>query len=79
MARAQDNAALTGLVTDASGAALPGTTVVLTNPSRGISFTVKTNGEGSYRFPLVPPAPGYRIAFTHEGFTSENIENIRWK
>ena len=72
-AKAQDNAAMAGTVTDASGAVVANATVVLTNPSRGLSFTAKTNGEGTYRFPNVPPAPSYRATFSHEGFATETI------
>jgi len=75
-AKAQDNAAMAGTVTDASGAVVANTTVVLTNPSRGLSFTAKTNGEGTYRFPNVPPAPSYLATFTHDGFATQTISEI---
>ena len=73
---AQDNAALTGTVTDTTGAVMPEAIVVLTNPSRGLKFTQKTNKEGSYRFPDVPPAQSYKINVTHDGFVGEDINEI---
>ena len=73
---AQDNAGLTGVVTDASGAVVTRATVVLKNPSRGLSFTVTTNNEGAYRFPNVPPAPGYQATFTHAGFSTEIVTEL---
>ncbi|HEX9201204.1 MAG TPA: TonB-dependent receptor [Acidobacteriaceae bacterium] len=73
---AQDNAGITGTVSDKSGAVLTGATVTLTNPSRGLSFTATTNSDGAYRFPNVPPAPGYLASFSHTGFSSLDIKDI---
>jgi hypothetical protein len=55
----QDNASMTGVVTDTTGAAVVGARVLLLNPSRGIDASVVTDKDGSYRFPNVPPAPGF--------------------
>ena len=73
---AQSNAAMTGTVTDATGAVVPGTTVALENPARGLHFTAVTNGEGTYRFPNVPPAPGYKATFSHDGFAGSTVEGF---
>jgi hypothetical protein len=73
---AQDSSSMTGVVTDASGAVIPGTVVLLTNPARGISFTVKSDSDGSYRFPNVPPAPGYKVKFSHDGFSDATIDGV---
>jgi len=75
-AQAQDNASMTGIVTDASGAVISGAVVTLTNSSRGLNFTATTNGTGSYRFPNVPPADGYTATFTQSGFSPVAIQNI---
>src|SRR5437870_5443832 len=42
-----------GLVTDTSGAIVPGGTVTLTNVGTGVSRSVTTNEIGNYSFPLV--------------------------
>lgn len=76
-ARAQQTAgSITGLVTDASGAAVPNATVTVRDVERGTTWTAKTTGAGLYDFPTVPvgrvevkvEAPGYatqvRNAFT---------------
>lgn len=75
-ANAQDNSAMTGTVTDASGAVVPGTKVVLLNPARGIDAYATTGKDGTYRFPNVPPAPGYKVTFTHDGFVSYEVKDI---
>ncbi len=61
---------MTGVVSDSTGAVIPGTVVTLSNPSTGISFTQTTDNLGSYRFVNVPPSPGYRVTFKHDGFLS---------
>jgi hypothetical protein len=73
---AQDSASMTGVVTDLSGAVIPGTTVTLTNPSTGVKFTDTTNSQGSYRFPNIPPQTGYVTAFSHAGFSTFTVGNI---
>ncbi len=67
---------MTGVVTDASGALVPDTTVVLTNPHTGVSFTTRTDSKGSYRFANVPPGSGYTVTFTHDGFSATQINNL---
>ena len=46
----QDSSSMTGVVTDPSGAVIPGTTVTLSNPSTGVTLTQVTDSKGSYRF-----------------------------
>ena len=58
--QAQDVSGMTGIVTDASGAIVPGVTVVLTNTAKGLKFTQTTNSSGSYRFSNVPPDPAMK-------------------
>jgi hypothetical protein len=67
---------MTGVVTDPSGALIPDTAVVLTNPHTNVTFTTKTDSKGSYRFTNVPPGPGYMVTFTHDGFSATRINNI---
>lgn len=65
-----------GVVTDTTGAVIPATQVTLSNPSTGATFTQKTDNTGSYRFLNVPPNPGYKVAFAHEGFATSEISDI---
>jgi hypothetical protein len=46
---------LTGTVTDSTGAVLPGATITVTNHDTGISTSMQTDQDGSYRFSLLPP------------------------
>ena len=45
----------TGTVTDASGAAVAGATVTLTNESTNISLSTTTSASGGYVFDLLQP------------------------
>jgi hypothetical protein len=74
--RAQDSATLTGLVTDSSGAAIPGVSVQLVNTTTNAAYKAVTNGSGSYTLANVPPGPGYKITFSRDGFRSEVVTDI---
>lgn len=63
-----------GQVTDPSGAVVPGATVTVTDESRGVTFTGRTDSVGDYSVVSLPPglytvmvtAPGFnKTAFTH--------------
>jgi len=60
-------ATINGIVLDPSGAAIAGAQVVVVNDATGIQYTVKTNGEGIYVVPNLPPGP-YRIQVSNNGF-----------
>lgn len=67
---------MTGLVTDSSGAAIPGVGVTLTNPSTGLKYTQTTNAIGLYRFTNIPPGQGYIASFTAKGFAEFEVKDI---
>ena len=55
LAHAQTGAAsITGLVTDQSGAALPGVTVTATNQATNVAYTAVSNEAGNYTITSVP-------------------------
>src|SRR5271155_5787244 len=59
--------ALSGRVTDPSGAVVPGASVVISNLQTSIKQSVETNRAGLYRFPVLTPG-SYSIAATLKGF-----------
>jgi hypothetical protein len=67
--------ALNGVVRDASGAVIPGATVVATELSTNVSKSTKTTGSGDYTFPALPPG-SYKIAATHVGFSPNAITGV---
>ena len=74
--RAQDVATLTGEVTDTSGAAVPGAQVELVNTKTSATYKSTTNGSGSYTLTGLPPAAGYKLTISREGFKSEVISDL---
>ena len=61
------SASLTGLVSDPTGAAIPGATVTITNTDTNYSQTVQSDGTGVYLFRPLPPGP-YKLAIDAGGF-----------
>src|SRR5262249_1260115 len=66
-ASAQATGAITGLVTDASGAAVPGVTVAATSLGTAQVRTAVTGADRFYTLPLLPPAV-YRLTAPLAGF-----------
>ncbi len=65
-------AAITGTVTDPSGAVVPGATVTATNTGTGVSRPVTSDGSGLYRIPELPPGT-YTLQVTGQGFGTKNL------
>ncbi len=72
--KAQTNAtgALSGIVTDSSGAVVPNVTVTVTSTDTGQVRTTTTGADGSYNFGLLSPGP-YRVKFEATGFKAVEI------
>ncbi|HEX6212474.1 MAG TPA: carboxypeptidase regulatory-like domain-containing protein, partial [Methylomirabilota bacterium] len=62
-------ATLTGIVTDASGAAVPGVTVTATNQATNVPYTGVTSGAGAFVITAVPIGT-YVVSVELEGFKS---------
>ncbi len=58
---------INGLVSDSSSAAVVGAEVVAVNDVTRVQYTTKTNGEGIYVLPNLPPGP-YRVQVSKVGF-----------
>jgi len=75
--RAQEAASIIGVVTDESGAVLPGVTVTATSPALQVrSVTAVTDQRGEYR--LTPlPIGVYTLQYTLAGFQTVRHEEVR--
>jgi Carboxypeptidase regulatory-like domain len=62
--------AITGTVTDPSGALVQDVTVAATNPATNLDITVHTKSNGSYLISDLP-AGTYKLTFSKDGFKSE--------
>jgi len=75
VAVAQFSSAITGSVTDSSGAVIPGAKVVLTNEATGVSSIAESNGEGYFRFNSLGQG-SYQVAVTVPGFAPVTERHI---
>jgi hypothetical protein len=74
---AQDNvAALTGTVTDTTGAALPGATVEVTSVNTGSVRTTITSGAGSYYVGDLPIGT-YQLNVHADRFSTQQISDVQ--
>jgi len=69
------NGTIRGRAADASGASLPGATVVVTNTDVGFTRTVITEGDGLFVL-LNLPLGTYKISVAKTGFSSVNYQSI---
>jgi len=67
---------LTGNVTDAQGAVMPGVAVTVTSPALIGSQTTVTQADGKYIFPALPSGT-YKLLFELSGFQKLNRENVQ--
>jgi len=74
-ALAQSTASLTGIVTDASGAAVPNAKVTVTNKATGVSFNTQTDSAGAYLIPSLPIGV-YDIEVTASGFQKALVTDL---
>ncbi|MGB7134748.1 MAG: carboxypeptidase-like regulatory domain-containing protein, partial [Acidobacteriaceae bacterium] len=58
---------ITGIVSDPTGAIVPGAVVILSNAATGENRTLTTNSAGTYRFSAVPIVGSYVITVTAQG------------
>ena len=74
-AQSASTGALTGTVTDASGAVVPSTTVTATSLDTGQVRTAMASADGSYRFTLLPPG-AYNVKFESSGFKAVEVSPV---
>ena len=75
MAQSAGTGALTGTVTDPSGAAITSATVTLTSNDTNQSRTAATGSDGTYRFNLLPPG-NYKVSFAAAGFKTAEVPSV---
>src|SRR6266850_759323 len=70
------SARLGGIVTDATGALIPGVMITATNTETGVSTTTITNEAGAYSFPSLQPGRSYSVSAELSGFQTTTFTNI---
>ena len=66
---------LTGIVTDASGAVLPGATVTITSKTTGAARTIVTSGDGLYNVADLEPGR-YSMVVELSGFAKVSMDDV---
>ena len=74
-AQSATSGAVTGTVTDASGAVVPNAEIQLTNSATNATQTIQTNDAGGYAFPNVMPGM-YRLTVKLTGFRTATVSNL---
>src|ERR1700735_1869874 len=72
----QTNGSITGTVKDASGAAVPGATVVISSPERGINRQMATNSTGEYNESALPEG-NYDVIVSAAGFKKYQAKGVK--
>jgi hypothetical protein len=75
-ANAQATGQITGVVSDSSGAVLPGVTVEAINVDTNAVRAAVTGQDGGYVIPLVPPGV-YNVKATLQGFKTSQRDGVR--
>src|ERR1700727_1196426 len=74
-AQGETTSAILGQVSDATGGAVPGATATVANTATGLQRTVKTDEEGRFNFPQLPPGT-YSVEVGAQGFETQRTDNV---
>ncbi len=74
-AQATADGAVVGVVSDATGAAIPGAVITATNKGTNAQRKTTTNGSGEYRFDLLPPG-SYVVHAEAAGFSPSDTQAL---
>ena len=67
---------VSGTVRDATGAVIPGATVVVANDGKGIRRTMTSTDAGVFAAPALVPSSGYSITVTKQGFNTYEVKEF---
>ena len=76
LAQAQYRTSIQGVVTDTSGAVIPGANLTLTNPATGEKQVRTSDASGVYNFNALPAAARFNLVIEKDGFQRKEIDNI---
>src|SRR5271168_4650490 len=75
LSQGETTSAIVGQVSDASGAAVPGAAVTITNREIGLKRSVRTDESGRFNFPQLKPG-AYSVNVEAEGFEPQQKDTV---
>src|SRR6202050_3810326 len=75
LAQGETTSAIVGQVTDATNAAIPGATVIITNRETALQRSAKTDEEGRFNFPQLKPGT-YSVRVEAEASEPQHNDNV---
>ncbi len=75
LAQAQSTSSLTGVVTDSSGAVVPGAEIVVVNSETNQKRTASADSQGRYSFPQMQPSV-YEVSAHATGFSEVVVRGV---
>jgi hypothetical protein len=76
VAHAQYRTSIQGVVTDTTGAVIPGANLTLTNPATGETQVRVSNNDGIYNFNALAAA-NFRLEVEKQGFDKKTLDNLK--
>ena len=76
MLHAQYRTSIQGVVTDPTGAVIPGATLTLTDNGTNAKLVRTSNGDGIYNFDALPP-DSFNLVVTKTGFQEKDFTNLQ--
>ena len=76
LVQAQYRASIQGVVTDPTGAVVPGATVTLTDKETNRTLTATSDDGGIYNFTALPPST-FVVTVERTGFKKKTIDNYK--
>jgi hypothetical protein len=76
MAQAQYRTSIQGVVTDSTGAVVPGANLTLTNPATGQKQVRVSNDAGVFNFNALAASARFQLVAEKDGFQKKTIDNI---
>lgn len=73
----QTSSGVTGVVTDSSGAVIPGVKVTLLDTKNSQEQTTVTSDQGTYTFTNIQPGAGFRLSFAGTGFQTYVLSGVQ--
>src|ERR1700757_985175 len=77
LAHAQYRTSIQGVVSDPSGAVVPGATLTLTNPATGEKQVRVSNQVGVYNFNALSASAQFRLEVEKDGFQKQTLDNLQ--